>query len=182
MSNDMANWLARQTGRPEPQQHVPPQYPQPGYPPQYPPQGYPQQPYYQPQPQYPQQYQQPQPYYPQPLHPMMTPYQQQMQQGPPLKANGQLDVSAARAMYGKDYEGIVAQMWQGGEATRSENQKCPVCGDDPKRGGVLFSMNNTDSIMNVHTGQNAHTAPYCATCGYRPGKRMQGEMSNWVAA
>lgn len=103
------------------------------------------------------------------------PYQQPQAFGPPLLANGKLDVAAAKAMYGRDYEGIVANMWQGGEATRTENTSCPKCRD-----GVLFSMHNSEGIVNVNTGQMAHTAPYCATCGYRPGKTMQGDAGNWA--
>lgn len=162
MSNDMANWLARQTGRPEPQQHVPPQYPQPGYPPQYPPQGYPQQPYYQPQPQYPQQYQQPQPYYPQQQYaPQQTPVGMPI----PVDERGNFNVSAL------DEAGItlarIAKQWRGGAGTAT-TRPCAKCGKE-----AMFTRQD-------EFGRSMPPAARCYFCGHMEGKYAHaGEASNW---
>lgn len=53
----------------------------------------------------------------------------------------------------------VATLWQGGEATRTETQRCPNCGGDH-----YFSRSNTGQTVPAR----------CYDCGYTHGRPMQG--------
>lgn len=144
MSN--ADWWSRKLGG-----QAQPQQPQYVPPPQYTPQAQP----YQTQPQY----QQPPP---------------QQQYGPPLLANGRLDVSRMddERLRLKD----VAKMWNKGEAARTEgNGTCPNCGSIH-----VFSMRNAGTVQNQNSGQLASSSPRCFECGWKPNYAMQGDRSNWV--
>ena len=119
------------------------------------PQQYAPQPQYQPQPQQ-QQYQPPQP------------------QGPPLLANGRLDV--ARMDDDRLRLKDVAKMWNKGEAARTEgSSNCPNCGSIH-----VFSMRNAGTVQNQNSGQLAGSSPRCFECGWKPNHAMQGDRSNWV--
>lgn len=129
----------------------------------------------QPQPQYVQQ--QPQ-YAPQPQYtPQYAPQQQQFpaqQYGPPLLANGRLDVTRMddERLRLKD----VAKMWNKGEAARTEGSgTCPNCGSIH-----VFSMRNAGTVQNQNSGQLASSSPRCFECGWKPNYAMQGDRSNWI--
>lgn len=52
-----------------------------------------------------------------------------------------------------------ATLWQGGEATRTETQRCPNCGSDH-----YFSRSNYGQTVPAR----------CYDCGYTQGRPMQG--------
>lgn len=52
-----------------------------------------------------------------------------------------------------------AMLWQGGEATRTEQQNCPNCGSH-----LYFSRANSGTAA----------ASRCYACGFTPGRPMQG--------
>jgi hypothetical protein len=58
-------------------------------------------------------------------------------------------------------------LWQGGEASRTETQRCPQCGSDH-----YFSRSNSGAT--VTTSGMAAPAPRCYDCGYTAGRPMQG--------
>ena len=66
----------------------------------------------------------------------------------------------------KDNIAEVAGMWKGGQATKTETQRCPNCGGDH-----FFSMSNGVSAggagarLMTQNGM-ATTAPRCFDCGY----------------
>lgn len=110
----------------------------------------------------PQQLFQPQPQYPQHQtnegYGQQTPYPPQQYQQPVVpQINNVHDV--------------VANMgnWQGGEATRTETQRCPKCG-----GNHFFSRS-----QGAHRGPPP--APSCFDCGYT-GLFEQGDMTTWSTA
>lgn len=61
------------------------------------------------------------------------------------------------------------EYWQGGEATRTENHRCPSCG-----GTHFFSRS-----QGAHRGPAP--APMCFDCGYT-GLFSQGDAANWSTA
>lgn len=153
-----SEWMARKLGN-----HAPPPQIQPYG--QQPPSGYYTQ---QPQQQWAPQYQQPQQYVQNYPHPQPYPPQQYQQQGPPLTAQGRVDLNAM------EEAGLslkqVAKMWRGGEATRTETDTCPRCGS-----GHYFS--NRGSVQfNATSGQSSPPKPTCFTCGY---PSAQGDAGNW---
>lgn len=115
----------------------------------------PQQPQYYP----PQGYQQPPPQYPQqPQHQNYDGYSQQNVYPPQQpQINNIHDVVGAMGL------------WQGGEATRTETQRCPQCG-----GNHFFSRS-----QGARRGPSP--APSCFDCGYT-GLFEQGDMTTWSAA
>lgn len=96
------------------------------------------------------------------------------QYGPPLLANGRLDVTRMddERLRLKD----VAKMWNKGEAARTEGSgTCPNCGSIH-----VFSMRNAGTVQNQNSGQLASSSPRCFECGWKPNHAMQGDRSNWI--
>lgn len=58
--------------------------------------------------------------------------------------------------------------WQGGDASRQEAMDCPNCGSN-----LFFSRGNTGNVMSPRG--MAQPAPRCYSCGFSPGREMQGE-------
>lgn len=52
-------------------------------------------------------------------------------------------------------------LWQGGEATRYETQRCPSCGSNH-----YFSRSQSGGVINMNTGKQSAPSPMCFDCGY----------------
>ena len=102
---------------------------------------------------------------------------QQQQQAPPPPPQQQQQYVQPQQQYSpppqqpalNNVHDVVAGMaqWQGGEATRTETQRCPKCG-----GNHFFSRS-----QGTHRGPPP--APSCFDCGYSGGLFEQGDPSNY---
>ena len=106
-----------------------------------------------------------------------TQQQQQQQAPPPQQQQQQQQYVQPQQQYAppppqpalNNVHDVVAGMaqWQGGEATRTETQRCPKCG-----GNHFFSR-----AQGTHRGPPP--APSCFDCGYSGGLFEQGDPSNY---
>lgn len=101
---------------------------------------------------------------PPPVAPHAPSYPANYQQAPPQVP--QQMPQQAQPQVTIDNIAQMAEYWQGGEATRTETQRCPKCG-----GNHFFSRS-----QGAHRGPAP--APMCADCGFN-GLFDQGDPSTW---
>lgn len=63
----------------------------------------------------------------------------------------------------KDNVVALTGLWQGGQGTKTETQRCPQCGSSD-----YFSRANVSGskMVNTNSGTMAHAAPHCFDCGH----------------
>lgn len=65
---------------------------------------------------------------------------------------------------GQAHLGDAIVRWRGGEGTRTETQRCPVCVGRGRAGNKLFSLKSQSKISS--SGTTATPAPRCFECGW----------------
>jgi hypothetical protein len=94
--------------------------------------------------------------------PPMPPMRPTAHQQPAPKYQPQQDIHVT-----DDNAYDAAMQWRGGEAMRTETQRCPNCASD-----LYFSRTNTGGQPS-QSGM-ATPAPRCYACGYTQGRSLQG--------